>query len=241
MEYVQRIYREIVNKDDLITYEVVVKDTDIFVSANLDLKKETEFLVKKYRKQIEEYISLYPEFKTTLSPYPASSSAPKIVKEMTKTTEKVGVGPMASVAGAIAEFVGKDLLKYTDELIIENGGDIFLKVKKKRSVGIFAGKSVLSNKFAIEVLEDETPLGICTSSGTVGPSISFGRADAVVVVSKSTPLADASATAIGNKIVFPKDIEEGINFAKNIKGIKGVVIIIDDKIGVWGDIGLVKL
>lgn len=241
VEYISRTYRDKTDADNLIKYEVIVEETNLLVLSSVDLKKEVDFLVRKYRKQIEEYILSYPEFKETLSPCSVLPSAPKIIKEMARAGERVGVGPMAAVAGAISEFVGKDLLKYTDEVIIENGGDIFLKVKKKRYCGIFAGESSLSDKFAIEILPQDTPCGICTSSGKVGPSLSFGCADAVVVVSKSTLLADACATAVGNIIKSKDDIEKGINFAKNIKGIKGTVIICDDKIGIWGDIKLIKL
>lgn len=143
---------------------------------------------------------------------------------------------MAAVAGAIAEFVGKDLLDYTPEVIVENGGDIFVKTTRIRRIGIYAGNSPFTKKIAIEISPEKTPLGVCTSSGTVGHSLSLGKADAVVVLSPSTILADASATAIGNLIKDESDISSGIEFAKKIKGVKGVLIIKDDKMGIWGDI-----
>ena len=145
---------------------------------------------------------------------------------------------MASVAGAIAEFVGTDLASGSAEIIVENGGDIYLKSQKKRLIGIYAGKSSLSNKIGLEINASDTPLGICTSSGTVGHSLSYGKADAVTVVSKSTPLADAAATAIGNIIKQPSDIPKGIEMAKRTDGLKGVVIITGDILGLWGEIKL---
>jgi ApbE superfamily uncharacterized protein (UPF0280 family) len=151
-----------------------------------------------------------------------------------------GVGPMASVAGAIAEAVGRELLTYSPEIIVENGGDIFLKILKNRVVGIFAGNSPLSGKLGIEISAADTPLGICTSSGTVGHSLSYGKSDAVVVLSTSTALADAAATAIGNRVKETVDIDEAIEFGKTITGLKGLVIIKDDKTGVWGDVKLCK-
>jgi ApbE superfamily uncharacterized protein (UPF0280 family) len=99
------------------------------------------------------------------------------VREMADATREVGVGPMAAVAGAIAESVGKELLPYSDEVIVENGGDIFLKTSKERFIGVYAGKSKFTKKIAFSILPDETPLGVCTSSGTVGHSLSFGYAD----------------------------------------------------------------
>jgi ApbE superfamily uncharacterized protein (UPF0280 family) len=148
---------------------------------------------------------------------------------------------MASVAGAIAELVGTGLLAFSPEIIVENGGDIYLKSLKKRLIGIYAGKSPLTGKIGLEINEADTPLGICTSSGTVGHSLSYGKADAVMVLSKSTTLADAAATAIGNLIVQPGDIPSGIEFAKGIDGLKGVIIIKDDKIGLWGDIKICQM
>jgi uncharacterized protein len=157
------------------------------------------------------------------------------VKAMAVSAAKAGVGPMAAVAGAIAEYVGNELLEYTNEAIIENGGDIFMKSLKKRTVSIYAGKSPLSEKLTIEINPEETPIGICTSSGTIGHSLSFGNADAVVVISPSTLLADAAATAIGNVVKYPENIQDGLKLAERIPGVKGVLIITGEKAGIWGD------
>ncbi len=148
---------------------------------------------------------------------------------------------MASVAGAMAEFVGSDLLPFSPEIIVENGGDIYLKSLKERVVGIYAGKSPLTGRIGLVVRAEDTPLGICTSSGTVGHSLSYGRADAVVVLAKSATLADAAATAIGNLIVQSDDIPKGIEFARGINGLSGVLIIKDDNLGLWGGVKLCQL
>lgn len=222
--------------NDLVSFQVVVKETDLYISAAADLSKKANKLVVKYRDQLEAYIERCPTFLTTLTPMPIDTKAPAIAREMLASSAKVRVGPMAAVAGAIAEFVGRDLLATTPEIIVENGGDIYLKSLKKRLIGIYAGKSSLSGKLSIEIEGNDTPLGICTSSGTVGHSLSYGRADAVVVVSKSATLADASATAIGNMIVVPADINKGIDFAQAVTGLMGLIIIKDDTIGLWGDV-----
>ncbi len=119
---------------------------------------------------------------------------------MAAAAQTAGVGPMAAVAGAIAECVGRELLEFSPEVIVENGGDIFLKVSHRRTVGIFAGDSPLTGRIGIQIEARDTPLGVCTSSGTVGHSLSFGRADAVVVLAPAAALADAAATAIGNRV-----------------------------------------
>ena len=164
-----------------------------------------------------------------------------MVKAMLAAARKSGVGPMASVAGAITEFVGTELAAFSPEVIIENGGDIYLKSLEKRIIGVYAGKSPLTGQIGLEIKGKDTPLGICTSSGTVGHSLSYGKADAVVVLSPSATLADAAATAIGNLIQQPDDIPSGIERAKNIVGLKGILIIIEDKLGLWGKIKICQL
>ena len=214
----------------------MVKETDLYIRASRNLRRKALKAVLKYRSQLERYIDDHPLFLTSLKPLSVEDSAPHIVREMAKAGEKVGVGPMATVAGAIAEFVGKELLPFSPEVIVENGGDIFLKSLKPRLVGIYASDSPFTGKIALQIDPEETPLGICTSSGRVGHSLSFGKADAVIVLSPSTPLADATATAIGNIVKEAEDIPKAIEFAKGIEGLKGVIIILGDKLGLWGEV-----
>ena len=238
MKYVDRAYRNIVASEDLVTFEVKVGQTDLAVSAKSDLRNETTKLVEKYRSQIEEYIEQYPDFGISLSTHDKSGKVSPIVNRMCAISKKLDVGPMAAVAGAIAEFVGTDLLRFSDEVIVENGGDDFIVTKKKRKVAVFAGKSKFNMKLAVEINPEDSPIGICTSSGTVGHSLSFGKADAVVVLAKSCALADGIATKIGNLVFSEEDIDFAIDEAKKIDGLKGIIIIKDDRLGVWGDIKL---
>ncbi len=157
---------------------------------------------------------------------------------MAQAAEKAGVAPMAAVAGALAESVGRELLAFSPEVIVENGGDIFLKLSKPRLVGVYAADSPFTGRIALEVRPDETPLGICTSSGKVGHSLSFGQADAVIALSPSTPLADAVATAVGNLVKEKDDIPQAIEFAQGIEGLRGIVILLGDELGVWGEVTL---
>jgi ApbE superfamily uncharacterized protein (UPF0280 family) len=233
--YEPRTYRHWVKDKSLVGFNVVVKETDLYIRASSDLKRKAQRLVLKYREQMESYIEHHPAFLTSLEPLTVTD-APRIVTDMAEAASKVGVGPMAAVAGAIAEFVGKELLESSPEVIVENGGDIFLKSASDRLIGIYAGKSPLTGRVGLEVKGKDTPLGICTSSGTVGHSLSFGKADAVIALSKSTALADAAATAIGNIIKNADDIPRGIERAIGIKRLSGVIIIKDDRIGFWGKV-----
>jgi ApbE superfamily uncharacterized protein (UPF0280 family) len=237
--YEPRTYRHWVRDDDLVVFNVTVRETDLYISAASNLRRKAHRLVLKYRQVLEEYIERHPQFLTSLEPLGVGEDTPHIVRDMADAASRVGVGPMAAVAGAIAEYVGRELLEYSPEIIVENGGDIYLKSLRKRTIGIYAGDSPLSGKIGLEIAADETPLGICTSSGTVGHSLSFGKADAVIVLSPSTSLADAAATAIGNLVSMPADIQKGIECAQRIEGLRGVVIIKDDSLGVHGSVKLV--
>ena len=228
------------NKDsDMVSFSAAVKETDLCIWARHDLREKTLSAVLRYRGQLERYIRRYPLFRTALEPFCIQDDAPSIVKAMSLAAKKVSVGPMASVAGAIAEYVGKDLLAFSPEVVVENGGDIFLRLERKKMIGIYSGQSPLNREVSLEIRPEETPMGICTSSGMLGHSFSFGRADAVVALAHSAALADASATAIGNQVKEVSDVKKGIEFSKRIDGLKGVVIIKDDKMEVYGKVRIV--
>ncbi len=239
--YEERTYRNLVKTDDLIKFEVMVKETDLLVRAERNLSKETRESILKYRHQLEAYIETNPEFQRSLIPLKDDVYAPEIVREMIRTSRSAQVGPMAAVAGAIAEFVSRDLLSISKEVIVENGGDIYLATSRERTIGIFAGNSPLSLKVGVMIGPEDSPLGVCTSSGTVGPSLSFGKADAVSVLSKSAALSDAAATSVGNIVKEKKDIESGLQRGEEIEGVSGVLIIIGEKMGVWGNVKLIQL
>ena len=234
--YEPRTYRHWVRDKDLVSFDVMVEETDLHIRALTNLEHEAHTAVIKYRDILKRYIEQHPVFLTSLEPVSVAADIPALIKEMAAATAECGVGPMASVAGAIAEFVGRELLALSPEIIIENGGDIYLRSQKKRIIGIYAGESPLSGQIALEIAGSNTPSGICTSSGTVGHSLSFGQADAVIVLAPSAILADAAATAIGNLIIQANDIPKGIEFAQNIEGLTGVIIIKDDRIGMWGEV-----
>jgi ApbE superfamily uncharacterized protein (UPF0280 family) len=239
-DYHDRTYRNRILKNDLKVFNVTVRETDLFISADSNLTAIALASVHRLRSFLESYITAHREFLTSLTPVVHDEWAPEIVREMMRASAKAGVGPMAAVAGAMAEHVGRDLLLHTRNVIIENGGDIYLNSKKDLRVGLFAGRSPLNGRVSIKVRKEEMPLGVCTSSGTVGHSLSFGCTDACCVKSGSAALADAAATAIGNIIKSKKDIQNGLKTGMGIEGVLGIVIIIGDQLGVVGDIELVK-
>jgi ApbE superfamily uncharacterized protein (UPF0280 family) len=239
--YQPRAYRHWIEGKDLVAFKVTEKETDLYIRATSNLQRKALRLVLKYRRQLERYIEKNPVFQMSLEPVKVPQSASIIVREMAEAGEKAGVGPMAAVAGAIAEGVGKGLLEFSPEIIVENGGDIFLKILKKRVVGIYAGESPLTGKIGLEISPQDTPLGVCTSSGMVGHSLSYGKANAVIVAAASAALADAAATAICNRVKQPKDIDKALEFAWGIGGLRGVVVIIGNDIGVRGELKLCEI
>jgi len=242
--YRHRTYRAYFHAEELHYFPVKIKETDLFIGVRRErfsaaLVALTEKTVVEERRRLEAYIAAHPWFLESLEPCPVSPEAPPIASMMAEAAAAAGVGPMAAVAGAFAAVVGRLLTRYSREVIVENGGDLFLKTTRRRTVGIFAGASPLSHRVALQVLPEQTPLGICTSSASVGHSLSMGEADAVVILAPSVALADAVATAAGNLVRGPRGLEKALVFAQNVPGVRGAVVIRGEKLGAWGEVKLV--
>ena len=232
----ERTYRRLSARPGLTGFRVVVKETDLFVQAALDLADDTRELVLLHRGHLESYISHNPDFFTTLDPWPLTGPAAPVVRLMAEAGRAAGVGPMAAVAGAMAQLVGEGLLGRSREVIVENGGDIWAKVLGPFTVAVHAGKSPLSGKVGLKVDGQGEAVSICTSSATVGHSLSLGKADAAVVVARSAALADACATALGNRVKDAGTLAPALEFVSGIPYVLGAVAIIGDKMAAWGGI-----
>jgi uncharacterized protein len=238
-----RIYRREAPGGRFISFTVKVRETDLWIAVNSesyrdDLVSAVEAAVLAIRRPLEQYLTSNPQMQSAFEPCLVDPDAPPIMITMVRAANKAGVGPMAAVAGAVAEQVGFFLLERAKEVIVENGGDIFMKVNEPVVVGVYAGTSSLSGKIALQIDPGQTPLGICTSSGTVGPSVSFGSADAAIALAPSAALADAAATALGNRVRGKEDLQQAIDFARQVEGLTGALLIIGDKIAAWGDLNL---
>jgi ApbE superfamily uncharacterized protein (UPF0280 family) len=236
-----RTYRTRMTRSGLVGFRVAVKETDLMILAQQDLSREARSQVIQERQQLEAYGQKHREFFTTLTPFPPDPYAPPLVREMINAGLTAGVGPMAAVAGAIAARVGEALRALSDEVIVENGGDIFMHLKNKATVSLYAGRSPLSHKVGLKIYPDRETWGVCTSSGTVGPSLSFGKADAACVVAADAALADACATALGNRVPDASAVNEALEWLGEIPGIIGGVVIVGEHLGAWGQIELVPL
>jgi hypothetical protein len=223
--------------DDLRCSILDYKNAHIKVFSDLDIGPEAcSFLEEEYD-QLEAYCLRQPFFLASYEPVEPEADAPPVARLMAAAAKIAGVGPMAAVAGAFAELFGSFLLSEgASEVVVDNGGDLFLKLNVPRLIRVYAGNSTFSDRIGLSILPEKTPLGVCTSSASVGPSISLGDSDAACVVAKSASLADAAATAIGNVVKGSGGIEAGIQKAKKINGIDGVLIVRGKALGAWGNL-----
>jgi uncharacterized protein len=233
-------YRRWVNSD-LHTFRLQIEQSDLLISTERPLAEFAERALRAIRQRLETYIARDPEFAVTFKPHHLLPNAPSIARDMVEATRACGVGPMAAVAGAIAQHLGEALLKESGQVIVENGGDIFLHTKQPRIAAIFAGASPLSGKMGIRVNRLHQSVGLCTSSATVGPSLSLGSADAAIILAESATLADAAASFLGNQIHTAADIETTLTSIQSIRGIWGGAAILGEHLGAWGELELVAL
>ncbi len=240
-------YRSYLADAGLSSFQVKWKETDLWVAVDRgnyrpSLPKELKKLIAQWREELERFGEEHPEFFYALEPLPLPRGAPPLAVSMAEAAYAANVGPMAAVAGVFAQKAGEQLLEMgAKEAVVENGGDIYMQVGNLKRVGIYAGSSPLSGKIGLEVDPEKTPVGICTSSGTIGHAFSRGNADAVLVLSPSPPLADAAATALGNRVEGEEGLQEVVAEAGKIKGVSGALIICRDKMAVWGDFKLCAL
>ncbi len=214
--------------------EVVYKNTDIFLSSDAAFKKdEVRELIKKYYSEIETYIARDPRFWTSLSPVSVADDAPSIVKAMADAGRLSGVGPFSAVAGAVAQFVGHGLSTQCSELIIENGGDLFLKIHTPKTIGLYAGEGSALNNFSLDIKPLPESFGIAASSGTMGHSLSLGNAELVVIVAEDAIVADTFATVVCNQIKKKKDAPPVIDVYKKNPALKGIGVYCEEELYVW--------
>lgn len=240
MAYRERFYRHISGNKKLARFTVACKESDLLIFAESNLQVLADKTLAFHRQALEQYIESHPEFYYSLLPLSVEETAPKIVRLMSQASIRGGVGPMASVAGAIAELVGERLSEKSATVIIENGGDLFLKSAEERVIGLFSGKRVPLN-LGICIAPESTPLGIATSSGKIGNSYSMGDADSVTALSPSSADADAFATYFANITKEKEDLSRVEAEAPRTPGLLGILVVIKGLFFIWGDINLVKL
>ena len=241
MEYKDRNYRSRFAGDNRRWFSVKFLESDLWIgvdsgSYSQSMEADTYALLVDLRRAMDAYLLMDPQYKAALQPYDAGLEAPDILKEMSRVSHKTGIGPMSAVAGAVAlKVAGLLKSKYgVKEVIVENGGDIYADATADMDIAVFAGQSPLSEKVGLHIPASAFPCGICTSSGTVGPSLSLGKADAMLIVCRDVLLADSYATAMANRIKTVNDLQPVIEQIQSIPDILAALAIKGDRLAVSG-------
>lgn len=211
------------------------KDTHLKVYGR-EYEQITSALVKE-RKTLEAYILRHPEFRSALTPLKLLSDAPEAALRMTRASAATGLGPMASVAGTLAQ-LGVEAAREVgcEEAIVENGGDMYIMSPTPVTIGIYAGKNSIGAQLAFYLLPGELPLAICSSSSKMGHSLSFGDCELATVIAKDAALADSAATLVCNSISSETDVEQVLDTVGHIEGIRGILVVKNSKVGLWGTV-----
>ncbi len=218
--YREAVFRICCEKFDAVTAEVVLQ-----------------------RRILEEYIGRHPDFRRSLEPLELLAGAPEVAQSMVRAARIVGVGPMAAVAGAMAQCVGLAALDAgACEVIVDNGGDIYIRAVEPVIIGLKTGTTDLADRLAFSLQADDTPISICSSSGQMGHSMSLGECDLATVVARDAALADAAATQAANLVRNVDDIDPALENIAAIEGVEGVMIIKGARVGLAGKLPpLVKI
>lgn len=225
-----RVYRTFVHKEALLhicceRFEAVTRE------------------IIRQRALLEAYILRHPDFHDSLEPVAAGADAPEVARRMARAANTVGVGPMAAVAGAMAQLAVEAALRAgAEEAIVDNGGDIYLQTIEPVIIGLYAGRAEQMGQLAFSLRPSDTPLSICSSSGKMGHSLSLGQCDLATVVARDAALADAAATLAANLVSSVADVEPALNQIASIAGVSGVMIVKDGHTGLAGKLPpLVKM
>ncbi|MBR6371378.1 MAG: UPF0280 family protein [Bacteroidaceae bacterium] len=245
MEYKERSYRSRFSDNGRRWFCVRFLESDLWIgvdngSYHASMEQEAYTALVELRRSMDAYLISDHLYKSALIPYDAGVEAPSILKYMSKVSHKTGIGPMSAVAGAVALYVAEFIKERfgVGEVIVENGGDIYADVREDMDIAVFAGESPLSERVGLHIPASAFPLGICTSSGTVGPSLSLGRADAVMIVCRDVLLADSYATAMANRIRTAADLQPVIDSIRTVPDILGALAVKDDRMAVCGQFEL---
>lgn len=227
---------------DELSFQVVVGETDLWVAAQKDLSREVSLLAAKLRGEIQAYTALDPNFRTSFVPINVSKNAPEVVRRMAAGARLAGVGPFAAVAGTIAQMITEELEAISPEMVVENGGDIYIIGRRERVVGLLPD---LDNDalLGLRIPAKALPIAICSSSARIGHSLSFGQGDLATVLAPDGSFADAAATALCNMLHAAEDIPLVIEQAKAWakQGLQGIFVQCAGQLGLWGKFELTAL
>jgi len=224
---------------DLYEYGVVIGESRIHLkSDSKEAILQSVDDVKRHRRELLEYIWRHPDFLYALKPMTIAGHVPRIIRKMAESSRVAGVGPMASVAGAIADLGLESMIKRGAETaVIENGGEIAAITERPISVTLVSNSLAISGKIGFYITQGDCPIGIATSSSKTDHAISFGEADSVTVIADEASLADAAATAVCNSVLgndVKDSIRKGLMKSTELRGVRGVLIVREGQAGSIG-------
>ena len=220
----KRTYRTFTHKD--ASYRICCDKSDVVTAE-----------IVRQRRILEDHINRHPDFRDSFEPVELRSDAPEVAQRMARAGRLVGVGPMAAVAGAMAQRAAEAALEAgASEVIVDNGGDIYLRVVAPALIGLGTGTAELADRLAFSLQTDDTPVAICSSSGQMGHSKSLGKCNLAAVVARDAALADAAATQAANLVTTVEDVDSALERIAGIEGVDGVMIVQDDNVGLAGDL-----
>lgn len=238
----KRFYRKIQKPKGFLSFEVTAGESDIWIavpeeSFREEIKEEILNYLILLREQVKAFIKENPLFLSSLEPVKVPDFSPFIIRKMAEASQLIGVGPMAGIAGAIALFLGEKLKSFGfKEFIVENGGDIYMRLERSSTVAVFTREKLLSGKIGVEL--SPGTWGIASSSSKFGHSLSFGRTQVATVIGKDPVVADCSATYLGNS----RTVEEAKKRAEELLNHnRGCIALIEGKFVISGSVNLVKL
>lgn len=234
----RRFPRDWLGKHGLYVTQINAKETELQVFTNKKVdKRHIEEKIRLLRMDIENYIERDRLFLISLKPVEIMKDAPVIVKEMAGYAKSINAGPMTTLAGAIAETLGRGLLKEGfKDVIVQNASSVFIKTRKSLAINFYTGRSKIWSKLRLIIMPKDTPLGLTIQTATHSQDITFGCADNVVVIAKNTGLAQGVAVSSSNRVNSKSDLQKALDFARGIKEVKGIAIILKNNLVSWGKI-----
>lgn len=231
-------------KNSLYEYGIAIEESQIHVKSD---SKEAIYEcikdVRQHREELLRHIQKHPDFPYALKPVEITKHAPRIVERMAESSRMAHVGPMASVAGALADLGLESMLRCGATVaVIENGGEIAAFTETPISVAVVSESLNVSGKIGFYITQEDCPVGIATSSSKTGHAISFGEADSVTVAADDASLADAAATAICNSVVgrdIEVSVQRGLRRSREIRGVRGALIVREDLAGLAGRLPMI--
>ncbi len=238
--YTERYYRKWTSSgSSLRTFRVVLGESDLQIYADKCLRNEALTILAQVRQTLHSHIALNPVFQRSLTPVSSDSSS-SLITEMEEAGRRWNTGPMASVAGAIAQAVGTGLLAHSRTVIVENGGDVWACSERPLEFLVYPGEASPFSQGIGFSLDATRGISVCTSSGRIGPSFSLGSADTVTAIHRNGAQADAAATALANQIRGESDVTRIVEEVACRRKLKAVIATCGESIGIWGDIHLIE-